>query len=66
MTPISETAVREALVHVIDPELRRSVVEIGMVGEISIDGGDVAVEIVLTTPGCPLKQNLESQVRTHV
>ena len=66
MTAVSESAVREALVHVIDPELRRSVVEIGMVGAIAIDGATVSVEIVLTTPGCPLKQNLESQVRTHV
>ena len=66
MTAVSEPAVREALALVIDPELRRSIAEIGMVGEIAIDGSRVAVQIILTTPGCPLKQNLESQVRTHV
>src|SRR3954452_23245753 len=63
----SQDAIREALRKVIDPELRRDVVELGMVGELQVGGdGAVAVEIILTVPGCPLKANLESQVRTHV
>src|SRR3954462_12823186 len=63
----SQDAIREALKKVIDPELRRDVVELGMVGELQISrDGDVVVEIILTIPGCPLKANLESQVRTHV
>jgi ATP-binding protein involved in chromosome partitioning len=61
----SEAAIREAMRGVIDPELRRDVVELGMLGPIEISGGDVLVEIVLTVPGCPLKQNLEGQVRHH-
>jgi ATP-binding protein involved in chromosome partitioning len=61
----SEAAIREAMRGVIDPELRRDVVELGMLGPIEINGGDVLVEIVLTVPGCPLKQNLEGQVRHH-
>jgi ATP-binding protein involved in chromosome partitioning len=63
----SQDALREALKKVIDPELRRDVVELGMVGELQVaPDGAVAVEIILTVPGCPLKANLESQVRTHV
>src|SRR5262245_38459132 len=63
----SQDAIREALKKVIDPELRRDVVELGMVGELQVaPDGAVAVEIILTVPGCPLKANLESQVRTHV
>jgi ATP-binding protein involved in chromosome partitioning len=66
MSAVREQEVREALRKVIDPEIRRSVVELGMVGPVEIAGGDVAVQIVLTVPGCPLKANLEGQVRTHV
>ncbi len=61
----SEAAIREAMRGVIDPELRRDVVELGMLGPIAISGSDVVIEIVLTVPGCPLKQNLEGQVRHH-
>jgi ATP-binding protein involved in chromosome partitioning len=61
----TEAAIREAMRGVIDPELRRDVVELGMLGPIEIRGGDVEIEIVLTVPGCPLRQNLEGQVRHH-
>jgi ATP-binding protein involved in chromosome partitioning len=62
----TEAAVREALTRVIDPELRRDVVDLDMVGVIEIDAGDVGVQIILTTPGCPLRADLERQVREHV
>jgi ATP-binding protein involved in chromosome partitioning len=65
MSVPSEAAIREAMRGVIDPELRRDVVELGMLGPIVITGGEVLVEIILTVPGCPLKQNLEGQVRHH-
>ena len=51
---------------VIDPEIRRSVVELDMVRAVEIDGGRVAVTIALTVPGCPMKANLEQQVRERV
>src|SRR5207302_10045446 len=62
----SEQDVRQALVAVIDPEIRRSVVELDMVRDVRVDGGRVDVMITLTTPGCPMKANLEQQVREHV
>jgi ATP-binding protein involved in chromosome partitioning len=61
----TEAAIREAMRGVIDPELRKDVVDLGMLGEVAIDGGSIVVEIILTVPGCPLKQNLEGQVRHH-
>jgi ATP-binding protein involved in chromosome partitioning len=61
-----EQAIREALVAVIDPELHRSVVELGMVRAVDVSGGHVDVTIALTVAGCPLKANLEEQVRGHV
>jgi ATP-binding protein involved in chromosome partitioning len=59
-------ALKTALALVIDPELRRNVVELGMVDGVDVDGGRVHVTIRLTIPGCPLKSNLEAQVRMHV
>ena len=50
----------------IDPEIRRSVVELDMVRAVAIDGGAVGVTIALTVAGCPMKANLEQQVRTAV
>jgi ATP-binding protein involved in chromosome partitioning len=63
---VSESAIREALVNVIDPELRRSVVELDMVRSVDVRGADVDVTIALTVAGCPMKAELESQVRRHV
>jgi len=63
---VSEQDVRAALVAVIDPEIRRSVVELDMVRAVAIDGTGVEVTIALTVPGCPMKANLEQQVREHV
>ncbi|MBA2644488.1 MAG: Mrp/NBP35 family ATP-binding protein [Solirubrobacterales bacterium] len=53
----------EALKVVIDPELRRSIVELGMVRSIDIkDGGVVDVTVSLTTPGCPIKSHFQTAV----
>jgi ATP-binding protein involved in chromosome partitioning len=59
---ISRDAVLSALEGVIDPELKRSVVELDMVRDIRVDGGDVSVTIALTVAGCPLRASFEEQV----
>src|SRR4051812_326778 len=59
---VSRDAVMHALEDVIDPELKRSVVELDMVRNVTIDGGDVGVTIALTVPGCPLRASFEEQV----
>ena len=55
----------EALKAVIDPELRRDIVELEMVRSIEIkDGGVVDVTVSLTTPGCPIKNHFQTAVAT--
>jgi ATP-binding protein involved in chromosome partitioning len=52
----TDNEIRKALERVIDPELRRSIVELGMVRSIDIsDGGAVRVMVSLTTAGCPIR-----------
>jgi ATP-binding protein involved in chromosome partitioning len=60
--PVSRDAVLKALEGVIDPELKRSVVELDMVRDVGIHEGQVSVTIALTVPGCPLRASFEEQV----
>ncbi len=60
---ITEQAVLEALSAVKDPEIQRDLVSLGMVKDIRIDGSRVSFEIVLTTPACPLKDQIERECR---
>ena len=60
--PVSEPQVVDALRPVQDPELRRSIVDLGMVREIGIDGSRVSVQIALTVPGCPMKAEIQQSV----
>jgi ATP-binding protein involved in chromosome partitioning len=63
----SEAAIREALRAVIDPELRRSIVELDMVREIKIGpGGIVDVTVSLTTAGCPIRGHFQTSVTEAV
>jgi ATP-binding protein involved in chromosome partitioning len=57
----------EKLRAVIDPELRRSIVELDMVRSIEVsDGGQVDVVVSLTTPGCPIRNHFEQAVSERV
>jgi len=58
----SREEILKALEQVIDPELKRNVVELDMVRDVRIDGSDVTVEIALTVAGCPLRSSFEEQV----
>ncbi len=59
--PISEEAVLEALKSVQDPDLRRDIVSLGFVKNLTIDGGNVSLSIELTTPACPVKDQLHQE-----
>lgn len=63
---VSEQAVMEALATVDDPEIRKPITDLGMVGEVEIEDGDVAVNILLTTAGCPLRDTITSDVEQAV
>ncbi len=59
--------VTEALRPVIDPELRQSIVDLGMVRSVEIlDGGRVEVVVSLTTPGCPIRSHFQKAVVEQV
>ena len=58
----TESQIIDALRPVEDPELHRSIVDLGMVRSVQIDGQAVRVEIALTVPGCPLKNEIQRRV----
>jgi ATP-binding protein involved in chromosome partitioning len=60
---VTEEQIIEALRPVEDPELHRSIVDLGMLRGVDIrPGGVVGVLIALTVPGCPLKNEIERRV----
>lgn len=63
---ITESAVREALSHVQDPEIGRPITELNMVKSVDIEGNDVTVGIYLTIAGCPMKSTIETNTRAAV
>ena len=58
--------VTEALTNVIDPELGLDFVELGLVYDIEVEGGDVAITFTLTSPGCPIGPQVSDQMREFV
>jgi len=63
----TEEQIEEKLTAVIDPELRRNIVELGMVRKIEIkDDGQVNVTVSLTTPGCPIRSHFQEAVVKQV
>jgi ATP-binding protein involved in chromosome partitioning len=58
----SRDEILRALEGVYDPELGRSVVELDMVRDVTVEGGRVGVVIALTVPGCPLRASFQEQV----
>jgi metal-sulfur cluster biosynthetic enzyme len=58
--------VRDALTNVIDPELGLDFVELGLIYEIEIEGGDVHVTFTLTAPGCPIGPEVSEQIEEFV
>jgi len=63
MTDITEAAVLAALRTVQEPELGGDIVTRNMVRDLAIDGTAIAFTIDLTTPACPLKDQIEAEVR---
>jgi metal-sulfur cluster biosynthetic enzyme len=58
--------VREALTNVIDPELGLDFVELGLVYEIEVEGGEVFITFTLTSPGCPIGPQVTEQMEEFV
>jgi len=64
MPTLTEEAILDALRQVQEPELGRDIVTLNMVKSVAIDGASVAFTIELTTPACPLKDEIEGNART--
>ena len=60
---LTEERVLEALRTVMDPELGKDLVSLGMVDEVRVEGGRVDLLVNLTTPACPLKGQIEADIR---
>ena len=61
MSQLTEEIVLESLKQIIDPDLRKDIVTLGFIRDLKIDSGEVSFRIVLTTPACPVKEQMESQ-----
>ncbi|ENQ3078585.1 P-loop NTPase [Bacillus cereus] len=59
---ITHKQIMNALSHVEDPELHKSIVELNMVRNIQIDGTQIYLEVILTIPGCPLKAKIQQDI----
>jgi ATP-binding protein involved in chromosome partitioning len=64
--PITEEAVLDALRVVRDPDLHRDIVALKFIKNLAIDGGNVSFAIELTTPACPVKDQMRAQAKAAV
>ncbi len=65
-TSVTEEAVRKALSTVQEPELHNDLITLNMIRDLVINGNDVTFTIMLTTPACPLQDQLEDESRAAV
>ena len=66
MATVNREAVLTALGVVMDPDLRKDIVSLGFIKDLQIDGGGVAFAIELTTPACPVKEQMREQATAAV
>ncbi|MBN1657517.1 MAG: Mrp/NBP35 family ATP-binding protein [Anaerolineae bacterium] len=62
----TKTEIMKALEGVMDPELHRNVVDLGMIRDVEIDGSTVSVTLALTTLACPLRGQIADDVKNTV
>src|SRR5437762_11754891 len=63
---VEQQAVLNALTVVRDPDLHRDIVSLGFIKGVTVDGGRIAFTIELTTPACPVKDQMRDQARAAV
>jgi ATP-binding protein involved in chromosome partitioning len=66
MNQISEQSVLDALRQIKDPDLHKDIVTLGFIKDLKIEAGNVSFRIVLTTPACPVKEEMEGAAREIV
>ena len=63
---LTEDQVKLALRRVKDPELNLNILDLGLVYEIRVDRNDVAIDMTLTSPGCPSGPEIMSDAERHL
>jgi len=67
MGAITKEAVLTQLRHVMDPEFRLNIVDLGLIYEVAISpSSDVTVQMTVTTPGCPIIPQFLQQAHDHI
>jgi ATP-binding protein involved in chromosome partitioning len=71
MTTVSNATLRDAVVQALtrvnDPELHRDVISLNMIRDLDVsEGGDVSLQLVLTTPACPVRRDFQEMVENAV
>ena len=64
--PPTESEILDALRPIVDPDFRKSIVDLGFVKNLAIEGPRVSFDIELTTPACPVKAEFEKAARERV
>ena len=64
--PVTQEEVLGALLSVQDPDLHRDIVSLGFIKNLSIEGDTVSFTIELTTPACPVREELRAQAEKAV
>src|SRR5260370_34332732 len=57
---LNEYIVLDALRQIQDPDLHKDIVTLGFIKDLNIDGGNVSFRIVLTTPACPVRDEMKN------
>ena len=65
-TPVTAETVRAQLRQVIDPEVGKDLVTLGLIYDIAVEGPRVTVTFTLTTPGCPLQDVMLQAIAASV
>jgi ATP-binding protein involved in chromosome partitioning len=66
MSPVTEQLVLDALRQINDPDLHKDIVTLGFIRDLKIEDGNVSFRIVLTTPACPVKAEMETSAKELV
>jgi len=59
MPEVTKKQITAALQTVIEPELHKDLISLNMIEHIQVEGGEVSFDVILTTPACPLKNDIE-------
>jgi ATP-binding protein involved in chromosome partitioning len=66
MAQLTEELVLQTLRQIKDPDLHKDIVTLGFIKDLKIDNGNVSFRIVLTTPACPVKEQMETEAYSLV